>query len=323
MSSGALLKTDPCGLYCEAGGFYVDPKRKVDRAVITHAHSDHAKRGSAHYLCSTSGEGVLRERIGKQASVQAVPFGEVIDIKGVKVSLHPAGHILGSAQVRVEHRGEVWVVSGDYKTEADPSCELFEPVRCHCFITESTFGLPIYHWRPSAEVFGEIRAWWASNRARGKTSVLHAYSLGKAQRLLRGLLGEEEPIYVHAAVDAFLPHYRAAGVEFPHTQVLGSGIPAWDVGRALIITAPGASEEVLRECAPISRAFASGWMRMRRARGWQSLDRGFELSDHVDWQEIMDTVDACGAEQVGVMHGYTDAVVRHLRARGMEAFVAD
>ena len=196
-----LLKVTARGLYCAAGDFYVDPCMAVDFAVTTHAHSDHARPGSRHYLTAAEGEGVLRERLGPRARIESVPYGQRTVRNGVTISLHPAGHILGSAQVRVEYRGEVWVVSGDYKTEADPTCADFEPVRCHTFITESTFGLPIYRWRPQAEIFDGINAWWRANQLAGRTSVVFAYSLGKAQRVLAGVDPATGPIFVHGAVE--------------------------------------------------------------------------------------------------------------------------
>jgi hypothetical protein len=213
-----LLRSTERGLYCEGGDFYVDPWQPVDRAVITHAHGDHARWGSRAYLGSREGERVLRTRLGPDARIQAVEFGEVREVNGVRVSLHPAGHILGSAQVRVEHRGEVWVVSGDYKTEADPTCTPFEPVRCHTFVTESTFGLPIYRWRPDREVFAEIDAWWRRNAREGRASLLFGYALGKAQRLLAGIDPGIGPIYTHGAVDRLNADYRDTGVALPPTR---------------------------------------------------------------------------------------------------------
>ena len=210
-----LLKVTDRGLYCAAGDFYIDPWKAVDFAVTTHAHSDHARGGSRHYLSSAEGRGVLQERLGSGAHIQGIPYGETVARNGVRISLHPAGHILGSAQVRVEYRGEIWVVSGDYKTEAERTCAPFEPVRCHTFITESTFGLPIYRWRPQAEVFDGINAWWRANQLASRTSVLFAYSLGKAQRVLAGVDPTIGPIFVHGAVAKLLPHYAAAGVELP------------------------------------------------------------------------------------------------------------
>lgn len=183
-----MLRTTDRGLYCEAGDFHIDPWAPVARAVVTHAHGDHLTWGCESYLVSETGAAVSRERLGAWgAGLESMPYGDTRTINGVRVSFHPAGHILGSAQVRLEYRGEVWVVSGDYKTDPDPTCAPWEPVRCHTFITESTFGLPIYRWPSQQQVFAEINAWWAANAAAGQVSLLCAYALGKAQRLLAGL----------------------------------------------------------------------------------------------------------------------------------------
>jgi putative mRNA 3-end processing factor len=316
-----LLRITDQGLYCEAGDFFIDPWEGVDRAVITHAHGDHARWGSRAYLGSQEGERVLRTRLGNDARIRTIPFGEVIEVNGVRVSLHPAGHILGSAQVRVEHRGEVWVVSGDYKTEPDPTCTPFEPVRCHTFITESTFGLPIYRWAPQAETFAEIRHWWRRNRDEGRASVLLGYALGKAQRLLAGLLDSDlGPIYTHGAVERLNDAYRASGISLPPTTYAmrkprGSG---W--AGALIVAPPSATgSSWIRRFGAISTAFASGWMRIRGARRRRGLDRGFTLSDHVDWPSLLAAIGATGAERVWVTHGYREPVVRWLEEHGVEA----
>ncbi len=226
-----LLRVTDSGLYCEPGGFFIDPWRPVDRAVVTHAHGDHLAWGCGEYLVARDGLTVTRTRLGETATIATVPYGESLDINGVKVSLHPAGHILGSSQVRIERGGRVWVASGDYKVEPDRTCDAFEPIRCHVFISESTFGLPIYRWRPQREEFASIAAWWRANRDAGRSSVLYAYALGKAQRLLAGLaaaVGDDPPgpIYTHGAVEAMNRAYREAGVELPattHATEAGSG----------------------------------------------------------------------------------------------------
>ncbi|HET6762146.1 MAG TPA: ligase-associated DNA damage response exonuclease, partial [Longimicrobiaceae bacterium] len=316
-----LLTVTERGVYCAAGDFHIDPWMPVDRAVITHAHGDHLRWGSRSYLGSTEGARVMRTRLGPDARMRTVDFGEPVDVNGVRVSLHPAGHILGSAQVRIEHRGEVWVVSGDYKTEPDPTCTPFEPVRCHTFVTESTFGLPIYRWAPQAETFAEIRAWWRGNRETGRASILFGYSLGKAQRLLAGLLGGEEgPIYTHGAVETLNRDYRASGVSLPETTHAGAAPKGTDFSAALIVAPPSAAGSTwLRRFGPSSTAFASGWMRIRGTRRRRSLDRGFVVSDHVDWPSLLGAVEATGAERVWVTHGYRDPVVRWLREHGLEA----
>ncbi|MGA2742126.1 MAG: ligase-associated DNA damage response exonuclease, partial [Bryobacteraceae bacterium] len=283
-----LLQVTGNGFYCPGGDFYVDPWLPVERAVITHAHSDHACPGSRAYLAARPGVALLRARVGGEAAIQALDYGEPVSLNGVRVSLHPAGHILGSAQVRIESGGEVWVVSGDYKLEPDPTCAAFEPVACDTLVTESTFGLPIYRWPSEAEVFTEIRSWWAANRQAGKASVLFAYSLGKAQRVLAGIDPADGPIYTHGAVENFCQLYREAGVALAPTMHVAAAPPGTDWSGALIVAPPSANGSPLligmRRFSPFSTGFASGWMRIRGARRRRSLDRGFVLSDHADWQ---------------------------------------
>ncbi|WP_309382889.1 ligase-associated DNA damage response exonuclease [Cerasicoccus frondis] len=322
MSRVPLIQPNQNGLFCEVGGFYIDPWRSVERAVITHAHSDHARSGSRAYLCSRRGEGVLRHRIGSAAPIESLPFGETTMINGVQVSLHPAGHILGSAQVRVEHQGEVWVVSGDYKTAPDAAAENFEPVRCDTFITECTFGLPIYRWPAQSEVFADINRWWRANQALGRTSIVLAYSLGKAQRVLAGVDASIGPIAVHGAVAPFLPLYRREGVALPEVETLTKDNAADYRGKGLVV-APGAVQGTtwLKKIAPNSLAFASGWMAVRGARRRLSLDRGFVLSDHVDWTGLIDAVKATGAENIGATHGHTAPFIRYAReVMGLNAY---
>lgn len=315
-----LLRSTDRGLYCEAGGFYIDPWQPVDRAVITHAHGDHARWGSRAYLCSREGERVLRTRLGPDARVRAVEFGEPVTMDGVRISLHPAGHILGSAQVRVEHAGEVWVVSGDYKTEADPTCTPFEPVRCHTFVTESTFGLPIYRWRPDREVFAQIDAWWRRNAEEGRASLLFGYALGKAQRLLAGIDPSIGPIYTHGAVERLNADYRDTGIPLPPTQSPMGRPRGHDWGGAMVVAPPSAhGTPWMRRFGNASTAFASGWMRVRGQRRRRSVDRGFVLSDHVDWPSLLAAIQATGAECVWVTHGYREPVVRWLREHGLQA----
>jgi putative mRNA 3-end processing factor len=317
-----LVVLRPEGLYCEAGGFFIDPWRPVDRAVITHAHADHARTGHRRYLAAGEAREVMHARLGR-VSLQTLQWGESITQGDVRVSLFPAGHILGSAQVRIEHRGEVWVVSGDYKLEADPTCTAFEPVRCDTFITESTFGLPVYRWRPDAQTMAEIASWWADNAARGRASVLLCYALGKAQRIQAGLAraqGLAGPIVVHGAVAAVNAAYREAGVSLPVT----CGATDWRRaagGEAPLVLAPpsAAGSPWLSRFGDASLAFASGWMRVRGARRRRALDRGFVLSDHADWLGLMQAIEASGARRVIVTHGFEAAIVRHLSERGIAA----
>jgi putative mRNA 3-end processing factor len=315
-----LLRLTDRGLYCQAGDFFVDPWGSVDRAVVTHAHSDHVVWGCRAYLTSAEGVGVLRSRLAPEARVGGLPYGQRSSINGVIVSLHPAGHILGSSQVRVEHGGEVWVVSGDYKTDPDPTTTPFEAVRCHTFVTESTFGLPIYRWPPQQEVLRDINTWWRANQASGKASLLYGYALGKAQRLLAGLDPGMGPILTHGAVERMTAVYRSAGVPLPSTTHVGVVDRRADWSRAIIVAPPSADGSVwTRRFGAHATAFASGWMVVRGARRRRSLDRGFPLSDHVDWPSLLAAVDATGAERVWVTHGFTGPVVRWLQERGLDA----
>jgi putative mRNA 3-end processing factor len=319
MADELLIPTDD-GLYCPAGDFHVDPWRPVDRAVITHGHADHCRPGNRYYLVAAAGLPVYRARLGPDADLQAVNYGEMVTLNGMGLSLHPAGHILGSAQVRLERGGEVWVVSGDYKTEPDPTCAAFEPVRCHVFITESTFGLPIYRWPGPKAVLADINAWWRTNREAGKASLLYGYALGKAQRLLAGLDPSIGPIYLHGAVDKMTAAYREAGVPLPPTQH-AAGERGFDWTGAMIVAPPSAHQTPwTRKFGTISTAFASGWMTIRGTRRRKAVDRGFVLSDHADWPALLQVIAATGAQRVGVTHGYTAVIVRWLHEHGLDAW---
>ncbi len=320
MSSDLLRITDR-GLYCEAGNFHIDPWLPVDRALITHAHGDHARWGSGAYLCSTECERVLRTRLGADQSISTTEWGQTLEMDGVRVSFFPAGHILGSAQIRVEYRGEIWTVSGDYKTEPDPTCTPFEPVKCNVFVTESTFGLPIYRWSRQSETFREIGEWWRANKEAGRASIIFAYALGKAQRLLAGLQEfAHGTFYTHGAVERLNHDYREGGIALPPTVYAGSMPKGHDWSGAMIVAPPSAAGSLwLRRFGTSSTAFASGWMRVRGARRRRSVDRGFVVSDHVDWPSLMTAIESTGAERVLVTHGYRDPVVRVLREKGLSA----
>ena len=323
-SANDLVVQRPEGLYCPPGDFYIDPWRPVERAVITHAHADHARRGHARYLAAAPAEGVLRARLGAEIDLQTLRYGEAVDHFGVRVSLHPAGHVLGSAQVRLEHRGQVWVASGDYFVsgagDANATCEPFEPVRCECFITESTFGLPIYRWQPQREVFAAIDAWWRANADAGRASLLMAYSFGKAQRILAGVDAAIGPIVVHGAVEPLNAAYRAAGVVLPPTRLVTQVADPAELRRALVIAPPSVQGSTwLRRFPDPSDAFASGWMQLRGARRRRSVDRGFVLSDHADWPGLQRAIGATGAQRVIVTHGYEAVMVRWLAEQGLDA----
>ena len=315
------------GLYCPPGDFYIDPWRPVERALITHAHADHSRRGHAHYLAAASAEGVLRTRLG-EIDLQTLAYGETIDHFGVRVSFHPAGHVLGSAQIRLEHGGRVWVASGDYYVagssadarEDNMTCAPFEPVRCHCFITESTFGLPIYRWQPQAELFASIDEWWHANAEAGRASLLMGYSFGKAQRILMGVDASIGPIIVHGAVEPLNRAYRAGGIAIPPTQLVTELADKSLIKRALVVAPPSVQGSVwTRRFGDFSDAFASGWMQLRGARRRRGVDRGFVLSDHADWPGLQRAIGATGAERVIVTHGYEAVMVRWLSDQGLEA----
>src|SRR6185503_6941829 len=314
-----LLTLTDRGFYCEPGDFYIDPWEPVDRAVITHAHGDHATWGSRSYLTAEPGVSVLRARMGPTAAIRGAHYGETISVNGVTVSLHPAGHILGSAQVRLMHRGEIWVVSGDYKTEPDPTCTPFEPVRCHTFITESTFGLPIYRWCAQEETFADLRAWWRDNAIEGRASLVYAYALGKAQRILAGVAGADiGPVYTHGAVERLTADYRESGIRLAATTAVATLPKGTSFAGSLIVAPPSAAGSPwLRRFGDVSTAFASGWMQVRGARRRRALDRGFVLSDHVDWPALLGAIEATGAESVWVTHGYREQVVRYLTEQGI------
>jgi len=320
-----LIVLRPEGLYCPAGDFHIDPWRPVARAVITHAHADHAHPGHATYLASALSERVLRARLGDGITLQGLAYGETLTCNGVRVSLHPAGHVLGSAQVRIEQQGRVWVVSGDYfvsgvEHDVNATCAAFEPLRCECFITESTFGLPIYRWRAQAAVQRDINAWWHANAQAGRASLLMGYSFGKSQRLLAGLDLSIGPIAAHGAVENMNAAYRAAGVALPPTRRIDE-LPRAELKRAIVLAPPAVHNSVWarRLGDDASDAFASGWMRLRGARRRQGVDRGFVLSDHADWPGLQRAIAATGAQRVIVTHGYEAVMVRWLQQRGLQA----
>ncbi|MFM1769593.1 MAG: hypothetical protein RJA22_2122 [Verrucomicrobiota bacterium] len=315
-----MLSVTEHGLYCAAGDFHIDPWRPVERALITHAHSDHARPGSRNYLCAREGAAVLQLRLGPDARIQGLPCGETLRIQDVTVSFHPAGHVLGSAQIRLEHRGEIWVVSGDYKTTPDPTCAPFEPVRCHTFITESTFGLPVYRWPGPEAVFGDIHGWWRDNQEQGRTSVLLGYSLGKAQRLLAGLDPAQGPILVHDAVRQLLPAYAEAGIRLPPVERASLERVRAAAGRALVVAPPAVDGSTwVGSLGAVSTGMASGWMLVRGTRRRRGADRGFVVSDHADWPGLLSAIEATGAERVLVTHGSATALVRWLREHGRAA----
>jgi putative mRNA 3-end processing factor len=316
-----LITLTPEGLYCPVGDFHVDPWRPVERALITHAHGDHARRGSHRYHAPGSGLGLLRRRLGPEAIIDGHGFGEPLAFGGARVSFHSAGHVLGSAQVRIEAEGEVWVISGDYKRDPDPSCEPYEVVPCEVFITEATFALPIYRWDPVDRVIDALLGWWDANAAAGRASVLFCYALGKAQRVLAEIgRRTDRPVFVHGAVDALLDVYRREGVALAPTAPVGARVKGESFAGELIVAPPSAfGSPWMRRFGDASTAFASGWMRVRGNRRRRGFERGFVLSDHVDWPGLLRTIEETGARRVLATHGYSATLARYLRETGLAA----
>ena len=315
MTKAPVLTKTAKGLYCPEGDFYIDPARAVERALVTHGHSDHAYRGHQTYLCTAAALPVIRHRLGR-IHAETMAYGECRRIGGVTVSFHPAGHVPGSAQIRVERDGEVWVVSGDYKVEADGLCEAFAPIACHTFITECTFGLPIFQWGRDHDVLTDIAGWWQRNASEGRVSVLAAYSFGKAQRLMAGLAGSG-PIFTHGAVEDVTEILRAQGYGLPETHRFGlSPLPR----TALLIAPPNAlNGDFGSGLGPHSVGFASGWMALAARR--RGLNAAFTLSDHADWPGLNQAVCATGAERVLTTHGYTRPFRDWLNLQGYQADV--
>jgi len=317
----ALIECTKEGLYVAAADVYIDPWRRVRKALITHGHSDHSRWGHQQYICTHQNKPIIKHRLG-DINVSGIDYGEDLLINGVKFTFHPAGHIVGSAQIRVEHRGEVWVVSGDYKTEDDGISGAYQPIKCHTFITECTFGLPIYSWIPQAQVFEKINNWWSTNRSNGVTSILTGYSLGKAQRLLAGMDAGIGPIYTHGAVEQMNAVIRGAGIPLPNTIHLTDMVSKKELEGGLVITPQGATRSNwMKRFGKVSLANASGWMQLRGARRRGGADRGFVLSDHADWQGLNEAIAATGAETIFVTHGYTDVLKRWLLSKGYDAKV--
>ncbi len=326
MADPVLTFTDR-GIYCPAGDFHIDPWRPVDRALITHGHADHARDGHRSYLATAPAAPVMRHRLG-DIRLEEIAYGEARRIGGATVSFHPAGHVPGSAQIRVEVGGEVWVASGDYKTADDGLSEPFEPVRCHAFITECTFGLPVFDWRGQAEIMGEINAWWAANVAGGRASILGAYSLGKAQRLLAGLDPSIGPILTHGAVENTNEVLRAQGIALPDTIRVTPETDRKAHPGALVLAPPSAlgtpwARRFGGAANPPSTAFASGWMALRGVRRQRAADRGFVVSDHADWGGLNAAIAATGATRIFATHGYTSVFRRWLESRGYQAAVVE
>lgn len=325
-----MLTETASGLYCPAGDFYIDPWGAVDRAVITHAHGDHARAGSRAYLCADPCKEILEHRLPVGTAVESLPYGAAVRMRDAVVSFHPAGHIRGSAQVRIEvrhadavpeSRRSAWVVSGDYKRDADPTCEPFEPVTCDTFVTESTFGLPIFRWDATQDVIADLLRWWEENRAKGETSLVFCYTLGKAQRILGELARvTDRPVLIHGMMAATTAIYRRAGVQMLPTEVLVEKAKGTTTAGELVLAPISArGTPWMRRLGEFSDAFASGTMRVRGVRRQRNVDRAIVLSDHADWPALLRTVEEVGASRVLTTHGYPEPLARFLASKGIES----
>jgi len=313
-----LLAFNQNGIYCAVADVYLDPWRKVDKAIISHGHADHSRRGNKKYITHHRNIPIMKHRLG-EIDVEGKAYGEPFTINNVKFSFHPAGHVIGSSQIRVEHKGEVWVFTGDYKDEADGVSAPYEPVKCHTFITECTFGLPAFKWKPQAEVMSDINQWWAENQAEGRTSVLFGYSLGKAQRLLKHLNPEIGKIYTHGAIENMTEVLREM-VDFPETTRVTRDTTKKEINGNLVLAPPSAHGGTwIRKMVPYVTASASGWMTFRGARRRRAIDKGFVMSDHCDWDGLLNSIKATGCEKVICTHGYTDIFSKYLREIGYDA----
>lgn len=318
---GNLLSFDGKGIYCSAADVHIDPWKPVPKALITHGHSDHARWGMGSYICTTASVPILKHRLGN-IKISGVNYGETININGVKFSFHPAGHVIGSAQIRVEHKGEVWVVSGDYKLQKDGITKPFEPIKCHTFITESTFGLPVYNWEKQDVIFDKINTWWQKNQEAGKASVLTAYSLGKAQRIIQNLNTEIGEIFTHGAIENTNRVLRESGVNLNNTIHAIADITYERYQKGIIIAPPSAvNSSWTKKFKDFRVGIASGWMQVRGARRRRAADIGFVLSDHADWTDLNTAISETGAETIYVTHGFSEIFSQYLTQQGYDAKV--
>lgn len=314
-----LVKFTKKGIYCIPGKFYLDPWYPVEYAIISHGHADHARWGNKHYLCHNQSKAILQHRIGADISIESLPYNEYKVINGVKVSFHPAGHILGSAQIRLEYKGYIVVFSGDYKTQPDFITTPFEPVKCHEFITESTFGLPIYKWKSEEELQKELQDWIVQNQQNNRTSVFLGYSLGKAQRIMK-LVENVEEIYVHSAIHSLNKAIENSGITIPTTKLLTADFKKTEIQNKIVILPPALlGSKMIKKIPNAATAICSGWMQIRGNRRWKGVDAGFAVSDHADWNGLLSAVKATEAEKVYVTHGSQAVFSKYLNEIGIEA----
>lgn len=316
-----LLRPSPKGLYCPPGDFYVDPTRAVPRAIITHGHSDHARAGHGQVLATAETLDLMALRLGPDfaGSRQALAYGERVEVNGVRVSLHPAGHVLGSAQVRLEKDGLVIGVSGDYKDVPDPTCAPFEPVRCHVFVSEATFGLPVFRHPDAGDEVAKLLASVALFPER--THLVGAYSLGKAQRLMALIRaqGYGEPLYLHGALNAVTDYYASRGLDFGVLKPVADGRRSTFAG-SLVLAPPMAMTDLwARRFADPITCFASGWMRVRARARQRGVELPLIVSDHADWDGLCASILATGCDELWVTHGAEEALVHWASIRQIAA----
>ena len=318
-----LIEFTKEGIFCPPGNFYIDPWLPVDNAVITHAHADHARWGMKNYLCHHFSKPILKKRIGEDINCESVEYGEIVRKNGVKISLHPSGHILGAAQIRLEYKGFVSVISGDYKRQNDGLTTPFEPVKCHEFVTESTFGLPIYNWLDVDAMNAQLQQWVVQNQEMGKTSVFIGYSLGKSQRILKAVEGMNE-IFVHYSIGRLNEAFEEAGIQLPDYTIQNFQEDKKQLQGKIVILPPALLESnIIKKIPNAAIAICSGWMQVRGSRRWRSADAGFAMSDHADWNALLQTVSDTGAEIIHVTHGKSEVFAKYLREIGKNADVVE
>ena len=316
--SEALLAFNDKGIYCAKADVYIDAWRPVNKAIITHGHADHSRYGHKKYITHHQNIPIIKQRLGN-VNLKGLDWNESFSINNVKFSLHPAGHIIGSSQVRVESKGEVWVYTGDYKIENDGISGQFTPIKCHSLITECTFGLPVFKWQPQEEIFHQINAWWAENKNDKMTSVILGYSLGKAQRILNYLDTSIGKIYTHAAIENMTNVLRTSH-NFPKTERITKDTKKQDLIGNIVIAPPSTQGSPwIRKMVPYVTGSASGWMSTRGARRRRAIDKGFALSDHADWDGLLSAIKSTECEKVICTHGYTDIFAKYLKSLGYDA----
>jgi len=316
-----LLQPDAGGLYCAAGNFWIDPLKPVDRAVVTHAHADHARSGSEDYHTAVDNLPLLAARIGEDDNTQGHEWNQPFELGDTRVTLFPAGHIFGSSWVRIESEQGTWGVSGDFKRAGDPTCAPFEPAEVDVWVTECTFGLPVYRWDEPERIIDEIEEWWRACKAAARPAVLFCYALGKAQRILAELAARtDEAVWIHGAMRPLVDAYREAGIDMLPTRMVSEAEPGQRYGGQLVLAPPSAAGSTwMRRFPKHSAGFVSGWMRIRGNRRRRGYDRGFVMSDHADWPALIDTAREMNAQRVVTIHGNGEALAGFLNENGVPA----